>query len=203
MNDKLKKLTEELYNEGLQKGQKEADVIILNAKKEAEQIIKDATDKAKIILANAEKESKEIKHKTEMDLQLSSKQIISKIKKDISSLITFKSLEQSLSSNFNNVNFIEKLILTITKSWQKDSTGALDLSLYLPSEYENEIKTFLQKNCKEELDKGLNIAFSHKIINAIKVVAGDNSYSIDLSEESFKTLLMEYLRPTTKELLFS
>ncbi|MBF0360393.1 MAG: hypothetical protein HQK49_05240 [Oligoflexia bacterium] len=203
LDDKLKKLTEELYSEGLQKGQKEAETLILEAKKEFEKILKKANEEARTILSNAHKESAEIKRKAEMEIQLSSKQMVSKIKKDISALITFRTLNHSLKDSFNKTEFIEELVLSTIRAWKKDSAGAFDLSIHIHSKYENKIKPFLEKCCKDEMEKGLNIIISENIKDGIRIAPKDGSYSIDLSEESFNALLMDYLKPATKELLFS
>ncbi|MCD4698471.1 MAG: hypothetical protein K8S16_19770, partial [Bacteroidales bacterium] len=61
MTKKILELTEKIYNEGVEKAKKEAEVIIANAKKEADNIINSAKNKEKNIAEQAQKQADELK----------------------------------------------------------------------------------------------------------------------------------------------
>lgn len=60
MNAKLQELTEKIYQEGVQKGQTEAEKIIADARLEAKKIISEATSEAERQLTEAHKKSDEL-----------------------------------------------------------------------------------------------------------------------------------------------
>ena len=57
MNTKIQELTDIIYNEGVAKGQAEADQILAQAKEQAQKLIADARKEADALLASAKKES--------------------------------------------------------------------------------------------------------------------------------------------------
>ena len=64
------------------------------------------------------------------------------------------------------------------------------------------LESFLQQNIRGELAKGMTFGFSDDIAAGFRVAPKDGGYYLDFSDDSFKTLLCEYLRPATKKILF-
>ena len=50
--------------------------------------------------------------------------------------------------------------------------------------------------------KGVEASFSKKVAGGFSIGPKDGSYFISLTEESFKALIGEYMRPATKKILF-
>ena len=48
----------------------------------------------------------------------------------------------------------------------------------------------------------MNASFSKKIAGGFTIGPKDGSYFISLTDETFKELISEYLRPATRKLLF-
>jgi len=199
MEDKLKSLTEKLYKDGLKKGQNAADELIEKAQKKADKIVEEANARAKLILATAEKEVNDKKMKVQSELSMSSKQVISKIKNDIATLITLKNVEHASSKAFEDKKFFQDLILNVVNSWNKD--GSMNAS-QIRLETSKELRKFIEKHCQEQLQAGMEITTAEGI-DGFKIGPKDNSYKIEFSDKSFISFFNEYLRPLTKEIIFS
>jgi len=203
MEDKLKSLTESLYKDGLRKGQNEADELVAKAKKHAEKIVEEATAKAKMIVATAEKEAADKIKKVDSELALSAKQVITKIRNEVSGLISLNNLNDSTSKAFDNDDFLRELILKIVESWDKGSSTTFDLRLSIPKEYEQKVEGFVRHHCQRQLEKGLEVNFIDSDQKGVKIGPKDSSYQIDFSADSFTNFFNEYLKPLTREILFA
>ena len=64
MNNKIQELTEKLLNEGVEKGNAEAEKIVASANDKAAQIVADAKAKAEEIIAAAKKDAKGVEENT-------------------------------------------------------------------------------------------------------------------------------------------
>ena len=74
MENKLQKLTEKLYNEGLSKGKQEADKVLEQAQIEAKECIEKATLQAQQIIEDARRQADELKKNTATEIALAARQ---------------------------------------------------------------------------------------------------------------------------------
>ena len=65
MSNKLKELTDRLYNEGLSKGREEGELLLANARKEAEDILAAARREAETIVKEAAENAEKLRSKAE------------------------------------------------------------------------------------------------------------------------------------------
>ena len=202
MEDKLKSLTETLYKDGLKKGQSEAEEMVSKAKKQAEKIIEEANAKAKIIIASAEKECNDKRRKVDSELVMSSKQVISQIKNEISALVSIENIKDTTDKAFDDVPFIQNLVLKIIETWDKNSPAAMDMRMELPNGMHEELRGFIEYHCKDQLNKGLEINFTDEVEAGFKILPKDSSYAIEFTDESFISFFNTYLKPMTREILF-
>lgn len=200
--DKLKVLTEKLFNEGIDKGNKEANEIVANAKKEAEKIINAAKEEASKILEGANKDADDKKKKTDGELKLAATQSVSLLKNQISNLLSTKLIEDKVEKALDDKAFIQKMILTLLESWASNGADAFDARLYLPKVNGEELKGFIQNNCKNQIDKGLELDVTDEIKSGFKIGPKDSSYVVEFSEDSFNSFFKEFLKPATRDLIF-
>ncbi|MBL6988376.1 MAG: hypothetical protein ISR65_01285 [Bacteriovoracaceae bacterium] len=203
MNDKLTKLTETLYTEGIEKGKKEADVLLEQAKQEAKKIVEDAKQHASNIIASVEKEEKDKRHQMESEISIASKQMYARVRERVSSLISLGMVDKSSVEAFNDKQFLQQLILKVVESWGSKGGDTIDLKLLLPDNFKNEFESFIKESCADKLNKGLEVTFSEDVKEGFRVTPKDSSYAIEFSDESFKDYFANYLRPAIKDLLFS
>ena len=197
--DKLQELTEKLYNEGLSKGKEEGEAILSKAKAEAQAIVKKANEEAEAILAKARKEADDLRVRVEGDVKTASAQTLQATKADIESLIVAKAVEPA-GAALKEADFLKGVITEVAKRFSAEEPQ--DLSLILPEKLQKELEPFVKGELAKTVGKGVEASFSKKVAGGFSIGPKDGSYFISLTEESFKTLIGEYMRPATKKILF-
>ncbi len=200
MQNKLQELTDKLYKEGLSKGKQEGEEILAKAKVQANETIKKAEAEAEAIVAKAKKQAEDIKSKAESDLKMAAKQSLAATKKDIETLIISKMTEGAVKESLTNAQYVRELITAVAKNFTAD--GPVELSLILPESLKKELEPFVKKELTKILNTGVEASFSKKIQGGFQIGPKDGGWFISLTNEVFNALIGEYLRPTTKKLLF-
>lgn len=200
MENKLQELTDKLYNEGLSKGKKEGEEILANARKEAADIVAAAQKEADEIRAKAEKEAADFKVKVTGDLKMAASQSIQATKKDIEDLVVFKMNAAAVEKSLSEEAFVKEIIKAVAQKF--DSENAADLELVLPESLKASLEPFVKGELTSILKGGVNATFTKKITGGFTIGPKDGGYFISLTDETFKELISEYLRPATRKLLF-
>lgn len=200
MQNKLQELTDKLYNEGLSKGKQEGEELLAKAKVQADDIITKAQAEAERILAAAQKQAEEIKTKTASDVKMAASQSIAATKKDIETLIVGKMTGEAVKKALSSADFIKELIQAVAEKFTTE--GPVDLNLVLPESLKNDLEPFATKELAKILGAGVEASFSKKVAGGFQIGPKDGGYFVSFTEETFNQLISEYLRPTTKKLLF-
>ena len=197
--DKLQELTQKLYNEGLSKGKEEGEAILAQAKAQAEDIVKKAQEEAAAIVEKAQKEAADYKIKVEGDVKMASTQAVQATRSGIEKLIVAKATEpvkEALSSEA----FLKEIITAVAQRFSTQESA--DMALILPEKLQKNLEPFVQGELSKTIGKGIDASFSKKISGGFKIGPKDGGYFISLTDEAFQQLIGEYLRPTTKKILF-
>jgi len=197
--DKLQELTQKLYNEGLSKGKAEGEAILSKAKADAEAIVKKATEEAAEILEKAKKEADDYRIKVEGDVKTASAQALQATKADIEQLIIAKAVEPA-AAVLSEAEYLKGIITEVAKRFSAEESQ--DLALILPEKLQKELEPFVKAELGKTIGKGVEASFSKKIAGGLVIGPKDGSYFISLTDESFKALIGEYMRPATKKILF-
>ena len=203
MQDKLQELTEKLYNEGLSKGKQQGEEILAKARKEAEEIIAEANRKAEALKAAAEKEAQEMKTKVAGDVRMAALQSITATKQEIEGLIVSKMTDKEITSSLTSADFVKKIIETVAKSFNPGDQDPVDLILVLPESMKTEFEPYISSELSKILKAGVSAKFSKKISGGFTIGPKDGGYFLSFTDETFKELISEYLRPATKKFLFN
>ena len=200
MQNKLQELTDKLYNEGLSKGKEEGEAILAKSKKEAEELLEKARQEAEEIKAQARKEAEDFKTKVESDLRMASAQTLQATKKDLEDLVVSKVADLEVSKTMSSAEFIKEIITEVARKFNAEES--MDLNLVLPEKLQKELEPFLKNELGKLLKAEVSATFSKKVAGGFTIGPKDGSYYISLTDETFKALISEYMRPTTKKLLF-
>ncbi len=203
MENKLQELTEKIYAEGVDKANKEAQEIIDNAKAEVEKMHEKAAKEAERLVEKAKNEAEEIKKNVNSEIKLSARQSINTIKQQITELITAKATGEKVKEAFDEKEFLQKIIETAVKNWDPGSNRAIDVTVLLPAKNRKELDEYFTKKQKALLDAGLVLKFDDTMEAGFKIGPKDGSYQISFTDEDFENFFRTYLRPRTKELLYS
>lgn len=203
MTSKINELTEKIYKEGVDKAKAEAKEILKEARAEADKLRKSAKDEKEEILKKAKKEADEIRVNLDSELKLSAKKFISKLKQQITRLITFKQVKKPVKEAMKDSAFIQGIISDLLKNWNPEDPGLSKVNITLAESYKKELEEFAAKNIKEQFDGELEIAFDNSVKSGFTVRPGDGSYIISFTDESFENLFKVYLKETNKHLIFN
>jgi len=198
--DKLQELTQKLYNEGLSKGKEEGQAILAKAQEEAQAIVKKAQEEAQAILTQAQKEAQDYKIKVEGDVKMASIQALQATRAGIENLIVAKAVDAPVKEALSNATFLKGIIEAVAKNFSAQEST--DIALVLPEKLQKELEPFVKDEVAKSLGKGVEASFSKKVSGGFKIGPKDGSYFISLTDESFQELIGDYLRPTTKAILF-
>lgn len=202
MQDKLQELTEKLYNEGLSKGKQEGEEILAKARKQAEETIAKANEEAEAIKARAQREAEELKAKVTGDVRMAALQSLTATRQSIENVIVTQMTDKDIASALESADYVRKIIETVAKSFNPAGQDPEDIALVLPESMKKDLEPFVTKELAKILKAGVTATFSKKISGGFTIGPKDGGYFISFSEETFKALISEYLRPATRKLLF-
>ena len=200
MQNKLQELTDKLYNEGLSKGREEGEALLAKAKSQAADIVAEAEKKAAEIMTKAEKEAEAYKVKVAGDLKMAASQSVQATRKDIEDLVVFKMTGSATEKALSDEAFVKEVIKAVAEKFNAET--AMDLNLVLPEKLKSSLEPFVKNELSTILKGQVNASFSKKIAGGFTIGPKDGSYFISLTDETFKELISEYLRPATRKLLF-
>lgn len=202
MQNKLQELTNKLYNEGLSKGKQEAEQMKATAKQEADAIIAQAKEKAKEILENAQNSAEELKTKAENDIKMASSQAFTSLKQEIEKAIITKSVSTPIDASLTDKAFIESIISQIVKAFNPSTSEPVALSIILPEAIKADADKYVTAKVQKLCTAGLDVTFSKNLDSGFKIGPKAEGYMLSFTNEDFKALIGEFLRPKTRTLLF-
>lgn len=200
MSNKLQELTDRLYNEGLSKGKEEGEILLFKARKEADEIIANARKQAEDIVTESENRAAQLKEKAESDIKMASEQALMATKKDIENLLVNALCAEETEKVLSEEKFLKEIILAVAQKFSTQQSE--DISLVLPASLKSMLEPWVSTELKKALKKEISVDFSKKIKGGFSIGPQNGSWYISMSDESFKALISEYLRPVTKKLLF-
>ncbi len=127
-------------------------------------------------------------------------QSIQATKSDIENLLVGSLSDTKVDETLKDSSFVKDMLKEIVKKFSTD--GAVDLNVVLPESMKSEIEPFIKNELSKQLKSGLNASFSKKIAGGFNIGPKDGSYFVSMTDETFKSLISEYLRPATRKILF-
>lgn len=196
MENKIQELTDKIYHEGVEKGNKEAQKLIANAQETAQKIIEDARKEADTILATARKEADDMAENTKSELKMFANQAANALKSEIATLVTNKLVDADVKSFVANKDFLNAFILSLASKW------SVTEPIVISTADADELKAYFSKKAKDLLDKGVKIEQVNGIKTLFTISPVNGSYKINFGEEEFMNYFKEFLRPQLLEMLF-
>lgn len=198
--NKLQELTDKLYNDGLSKGREEGERILEEARKQAADIVAKARKEADGIVADARRQADDYSQKVTSDLKMAAAQSFQATKSDIENMIIAKFAGDEVKSTLSSADFVKGILKSVAEKFSAEE--ATDLSVVLPASLQAELEPFVKGELSKLLGKGVDATFSKKIAGGFNIGPKDGGYFISMTDDTFKDLITEYLRPVTKKLLF-
>ncbi len=202
MERRIAELTDQVYKEGVAKGEEEAKRIVDEANKKAESIIGKAKSDAEKIISDAGTQANELKRNVESEIALSGKKAVSAIKQQIMDLLSAKVIEQPMGDTLSDPAVLKDLVLTVAQNWKAQEGQIPSLEVLLPASKKDEMQKSLQSALQKTLKDGVTVSFSRHVKKGFQIGPSDGSYKLSLTDDDFSEFFKEYLRPKTRSYLF-
>lgn len=194
--DKIQELTSKIYEEGIIKGNQDAERIREEAQNYYNDKVKEAQKEAEQIIRKAEEKAAELSKNTQSELQLFARQAVDALKTEIVNLLADKIAVSSIEKAFEAKDFMHKLLLTFVQQMAKEeqvSVGAENAEAF---------KKYVENNAREILDNKLTIKEVKGLPAEFIIEPKDGSFKIYFGEEEFLNYFKTFLRPQLVEMFF-
>ena len=196
MNTKIQELTDIIYNEGVAKGQAQADQIVADARAEAEKLVADARNEAAAIVAAARKESADNAENVHKELKLYAQQAVEALKSEIATVVTDKIVQDSVKGFTAKQDVFNEFLLEIAREWSKKEP------IEIKAAQSAELTKYFKTKAKELLDGGVKITEVNGQAAEFSIQPADGSYKVNFGTEEFENWFKSILRPQLVETLF-
>ena len=196
MNTKIQELTDIIYNEGVAKGQAQADQILADARSQAEKLVADARKEADAVLAAAKKESADNAENVRKELKLYAQQAVEALKSEIATVVTDKIVTDSVKGFTADQKAFNEFILTIAQEWGKNQ------SIEIKAKDADQLKQYFAAKAKQLLDGGVKITQVNGREAEFSIQPADGSYKVNFGTQEFENWFKSILRPQLVETLF-
>jgi V/A-type H+/Na+-transporting ATPase subunit E len=201
MEQKIRELTQKIFQEGVEKGEAQARKIVAEAQEKAANIIAEAQARAEKNIADARQQALEMKRNTESEIKLAGAQALSAIKQQVLDLITAKMIDGNMTAAFSDPATIKEFVAIIIHNW-KTGSETPRLELLLPAQKQDELRKAFEKGASDLMKKGLTLSFSKSIKAGFRIGPCNGVFKISCTDEDFAEFMKEYLRPKTRAYLF-
>ena len=196
MDTKIQELTEKLYLEGVEKGEKEAERLIEEAQSRRKTIIDEAQEGAKEIILHAQKKADDLQRNTEAELKLYAAQAVEALKSEVVNLLNDKLVNVAVRNAFAKPGFMQELILKLVSEWHKNE------QLTITTEDAEALNEYFKVHAHDLLEKGVTIEQVNGKKHSFTIAPANGSYKMFFGEEEFIEYFKEFLRPQLIDLLF-
>lgn len=196
MNNKIQELTDIIYNEGVAKGQAQADQIIAQANDQAAKIVADAQKQADSLLAAARKEAADNAENVQKELRLHAAQAVEALKSEIATVVTDKIVQDSVKGFTADQKSFNEFMLRIAQEWGKNQ------QIEIKAQDADALTRYFNANAKALLDKGVKITQVNGQPAEFSIQPADGSYKVNFGTDEFMNWFKSMLRPQLVETLF-
>lgn len=196
MENKIQELTDKIYREGVEKGNQEAEKLIVKAQEDAKEIVENARKEAESIVATARKSADELAENTKSELKLFAGQAVNALKSEIATLVTDKIVDADVKAFAANKDFLNAFIVALASKW------SVNEPIVISTADAEGLKKYFAAKAKGLLDSGVKIEQVNDIKTLFTVSPADGSYKVNFGEEEFMNYFKEFLRPQLVEMLF-
>ncbi|MBR3443530.1 MAG: hypothetical protein IKG96_07715 [Bacteroidaceae bacterium] len=196
MENKIQELTQKLLQEGVEKGNAEAEKIVAAAQEKAAKIVADAQAQAADIVAKGKKDAETLGENTKSELKMFNAQALNALKTELANVVCDKVVKDTVKTQLDDKAFMDEFMLKMAEKW-----GAQE-DIVISAKDAESLKALFAKKAKALLDKGVKIEQVNGQKTAFTVAPADGSYKVNFGEAEFEEYFKNFLRPQLVEMLF-
>ena len=209
----VQELIDRLRDEGVAKGEGEAEALVKQARKQSMEILDQARREAEQITAKARDEARRTKESGEEALRLASRDAILPLKESFHQEFENR-VRQLVAYRLQDQSFLERLILEIARRSVPEDAGqsvqlllpgdkvsAEDLQAHVEDVREGSLSHFVLGLAGDVLREGLTFSVSDDVQTGVKIRLQDEDVEIELTDETVTDLLMQFMLPRFRAIL--
>ena len=209
----VQELIDRLRDEGVAKGQEEADGLVTEARKKAMDILDDAQTAAEKIIGGAQSEADRICSSGEEALRLAARDAVLKLQEAIGEDFMRK-VRKLVSHTMGDQEFLKRLILEIArKAAPEQEAGTIEVLLpdnvvtleelrQNPEQaVEGTLSHFVLGLAGDVIREGLSFGVSAGDVPGVRIRLVDEDVEIELTDETISALLMDHLVPRFRAII--
>lgn len=196
MENKIQELTQKLLQEGVEKGNAEAEKIVAGAQEKAAKIVADAQAQAADIVAKGKKDAETLGENTKSELKMFNAQALNALKTELANVVCDKVVKDVVKGQTDDKAFMNEFMLKLAEKW-----GAQE-DIVISAQDAESLKALFAKRAKALLDKGVKIEQVNGQKTAFTVAPADGSYKVNFGDAEFEEYFKNFLRPQLVEMLF-
>lgn len=198
--DKIQQICDKLRHKTLEPAEEEARKIITAAEKKREQIIKEGELLREELIKQAREEMEKERTVFHSSLEQAAKQAMEKLRQEIEHKLFNEELQVILDKQLADPRIIAELINGIVKAIEKEGLET-DLSLVIPRLVSpDDISDLLIDGIKQKL-KGKTWELA-SFAGGVQIKLPGKKMTIDVTDQTIKELLANYVRKDFRKLLF-
>ncbi|GAB2820929.1 hypothetical protein [Ferruginibacter profundus] len=201
LNPNLNSLVKQVYDEGIEKANKEAQQIIAEAKRQSDELLKETEQRIAGMEAQSANEVKRIRENLNSELKAVAQQTVNTIKDELAAVISNRIVSQGISETLNETTFLQKIILTVLQKWELADKD-FQFELLLNKDDGQQLQDFFEQRIKKELATELEIVVENKIKSGFRIGVKNENYYVNFSGEEFENFFKGYLRKKTVEWIY-
>jgi V/A-type H+-transporting ATPase subunit E len=202
MDSKISELTDKLYKEGVEKGEKQAEQVLSDAKAAAAVIIADAKKEAEKITAEAKSQAEELKRNVGSEIRLSGQQALSAVKQQILDVVTAKSVDPGVTRTLDDPAVMKDIISTMSQNWKPVAGQEISMEILLPEAKRKDLEKAFISDIQKQFNNKVTISFSKTITSGFRIGPSDSAYKISMTDQDFGEFIKGFLRAKARSFLF-
>ena len=202
MTSKIIELTEKIYNEGIEKANKEAAVILSEARESAKKIEEEAKLKSEKMVAEAKKESETIFDSLHAELQSIAAETVAVAKQRIADCIVTEYANEIVNTLLDDKNFVKSLLLETVKKWDIGKGSLPDLTLVVPEKQLKEFEEIIKTDIVAILQNTPILKIDPSMKNGFRIVSSASGYQVSFSDSDMANFFKAFMKPRISKFLF-
>ena len=209
-------LVSHLRDDGIKKGQEEADRLLKNAKERAAAIVKSAEKEAQELLKKSKQDSKQFQRAIEEEIRVAARDTVLTVKENLVRQFS-ENFKKLVTQSLTHQDLIRAMLLEILGKTKQE--GTLDdkqaKKILLPDTVisleqlrsnpkdlkKGSLAELIISLNTEMLEKGITLGVSKDLKAGFKIQLVGKEVEVDLSDEAFTEFLLQHLQPRFRAFL--
>lgn len=193
MPEALQSLIEKLQREAVEEGQRQAQIILAEARATAVQTVKEAEAKAQHILEQAEHDAKAFAERSTRALEQAGRDLLISVGQGVENILSGlvrESLQQALTPEV-----LREILLKMTEAYLVRGGRERRMTVLLNPEDHEQLVKYYAELYRQKLGQGVELRLDNEVVKGFRVAMDEGHIQHDFTLEAIAEALTFYLQP--------